>query len=821
MKEITIFCSDKRTVVVPVLPSSVYHYELMTREYIKLYFNSRELLDLHVGDYIMYNGRQFKIKEVALPARHASGGYSYEQEFCAAWEFWANRKFIYGRSFANRNVTYEAGWAITDFPSNILLMIVRTLVREFGLADIKIAIQGATDKNPSGDFSVMKYCNFSEGVNIIEALNIMCNDDHWQTEWWFDEETFTLHFGSCELGEEGNEIELKDFITDIDDYESDDYKYGAQIKSITRQEAQNANKANRLYVFGSTRNIPYYYKKSLVFEVQDAEALTKAQALATSKGYKYGIVDNVRQLEDEHFLSSVRRSAIVKRAYLNEKDLGDTGLVFSPYPFNFRYYYSETIFRTGDYEDGLYIFKIKKGSLNFNITSQPGVWQNKVFFRPSKLKIEVVTDKSVNQYRDDEIRCTVIDLPNVYPLKGVNPVTDFFGQTVYMGLKADFEDINETQEFKVQMRGNDAVKLRLSVDFEFSLGTGDGLYADAWLSDTNVEVISPRQSIITNIEINGKEVQAVLNAGNKISGIERYSWVFDAPDMEISVGDKFIVEGVSHKDVNPSWFTRRNNSGAMELGITDPRLLLPEGTPYIDVKPGLSREEIIEGILKLENIYPRVDATANVAKAGETEETIKNGDIVTFNDYELVSEAFRNFDDSFIINKDEGLHVIFQDGSLKGMRFEVVLTDVTSMAAKFGIIRNDDYGERLPNNDSKRPENGVAFILEGFDTTFFSQGAIEQAEQELLEKGREVADQLSKDVSTYTCEMNQVRCLSDNIDMNVGQRVLMNSKIFGEYQSRIRAVEKRLDNLGQTYTIGASAAYSKLRSLQQQINNIK
>lgn len=289
---------------------------------------------------------------------------------------------------------------------------------------------------------------------------------------------------------------------------------------------------------------------------------------------------------------------------------------------------------------------------------------------------------------------------------------------------------------------------------------------------------------------------------------------------------------------------RKNDDGTVVVeGVVETRLKLPTGTPYIDAWENMKDEDIVEGVIVLDEVYPRNIGTISKITTKEYTDKIENDDGTTtyekWNAFRFTDTSLPTFKKEYVL-ADQELHIIFQTGKLAGMDFAVTFnpdaekeTDATSQV--FEIVRNEDYGVALPT-DTFKPEVGDTYILYGYDTQYVYTNLVSKAEQELYEKGIEKVADASKDKSVYTCPTNPLRCAgykpnsigkmihttADEIDLEVGQSVTLRSTNqfeSGYRLSRVRGFEKRLDNkYNCTYTIGDSSAYSRSADLQEQVD---
>lgn len=277
-------------------------------------------------------------------------------------------------------------------------------------------------------------------------------------------------------------------------------------------------------------------------------------------------------------------------------------------------------------------------------------------------------------------------------------------------------------------------------------------------------------------------------------------------------------------------------------GVVQKRLMLPSDTPYIDANEGMSQEEAVEDIVIFDDVYPRRIGTVSDITTHEYTETVKEEgkpDVVK------KWNAYRFKDTGITFSKDyalEGqeLKIIFQSGTLNGMEFSVTFNPCDKeggetpipekledgswnpAAQVWEIVRNEDYGRPIPD-DTLKPKAGDTYVLSGFDSTSEVFGTmVSSAEQELKEKAEAYVAKSKVDPSTYSNKM-----MYDNTSelLGIGDRVnLINPAYFeaGNRQSRIIGFEYNLDLPWDhpIYTVGETAAYSRLGELENKVDNI-
>lgn len=283
---------------------------------------------------------------------------------------------------------------------------------------------------------------------------------------------------------------------------------------------------------------------------------------------------------------------------------------------------------------------------------------------------------------------------------------------------------------------------------------------------------------------------------------------------------------------------RKGESGTVVQGVVQKRLMLPKGTPYVDVVQGLTEDQIVEAVVIFDDIYPRKIGTITEVIPKEVTEEGEDGTSETFTVYRFKDSGL-SFSEEYVLPGKE-LRVVFQTGPLSGMDFALRfnpegLPEDDPEAQVFEIVRNDSYGQTLPESPLI-PGAGNKYILYNFDTQYVSDTLIPQAEEELLRRTIEYKGKVVSDPSTYTCVLNSYYAsgYDDNngilnpekaIDLSVGQRVRLINKAYFENgrESRVLGFEKKLDIPydSPSYTVGESAAYSRLGELERKLENIQ
>ena len=275
-------------------------------------------------------------------------------------------------------------------------------------------------------------------------------------------------------------------------------------------------------------------------------------------------------------------------------------------------------------------------------------------------------------------------------------------------------------------------------------------------------------------------------------------------------------------------------------GVVQKRLMLPEGTPYIDAYPDMTTEEAVEQVVIFDEVYPRRTGIMSDVTTIEVTDKVENEDGTTteekWNAYRFRDTGV-NFSKKYILPGQE-LRIRFASGLLNGLEFAVkfnpegkpeILEDGgwNPEAQLWEIVRNEDYGRPLPG-DVLFPQDGDEYVLSGWDSTKITElGLVGAAEQELKEKTEKYAAKSKIDPSTYGCTMMSNDAYREDGIHNlysIGQKVNLINKAYFENgrQSRVIGFEFNLDLAYDSpiYTVGETAAYSRIGELEEKVESL-
>ena len=255
------------------------------------------------------------------------------------------------------------------------------------------------------------------------------------------------------------------------------------------------------------------------------------------------------------------------------------------------------------------------------------------------------------------------------------------------------------------------------------------------------------------------------------------------------------------------------SQGGVTNHISEIRLRLPDGIPYIDAWEPLDRKDIVEQLVFFDDVFPKNTETVTSV---ETEERIDD-EGKKFTAY-IMYVANTPFTPADII-EGETIRCVFESGPLEGREFELSI-NTKAFDKKFEIIavtEGDGDGSITIPNENLKPEPGNKFILTGVK---LPKQRTTEAEQELLKLGKTWAQKNSSDTSVYECSTNPVYCQINDKNYDLGQKVKLIGDRFGSIgrSSRIQAYEKKLVNPYEaTYTVGDNTVYSRLGSIETNI----
>lgn len=664
----------------------------------------------------------------------------------------------------------EAAWDLTAQLSYHLDIFLRNL-KAWGFQFNGEDYEYEIDNDVNVDALVMHYSN----TNLIDALTALAEAAN--CEWWIEGKK--IRFGRCENGE-AVEIILGE---------------EAETMSLSKSSGEYFT---RIYAFGSTQNISSRYRKKLEFTVKKEPGVS-----LNVNGENYAPLDLDKDLVVGYFRDSVRSRhslPVIIEQWQNMK-VG-VGTTISNV-FQFDLYNSANIDSTNRLIYGTEYNCVLSGlQFTFRHTSIP--------YRFKKFRCFAYTDKSFEHIFDYE--------ENV----------EGFAEKIF--------NIPDTQLTVT----NGCSRIIINIQFDCENGDVEG-YCFLGIKGTETFVsVGERASSYLQFTDNSHKYEAVFNPSYKVSEGNANEILFnklcirgDISEFEPSSQGRKVEIGNLVRMKIPIGYFNSDVDGLTVNGVVQRRLMLPEGTPYIDVYPDMSPDEVIEGIVTFDYVYPRkVLSISSVEEemidVTEGEEKKPTGMKVPV--YTIKTTGFVGFDNSYVIS--EKLTITFQTGKLAGLTFGLTFlpekSDNTSTC--FEIVANEDYGGRLPDTVMK-PEAGNEFVMAGYDTEYVFENLVTEAEEELKSEAEKYAEKIRNNIGTVSAKLMSDWSKARNeaqetpCPFDVGQKVTVNNPSFfpSPRTMRVLGYELALDIPWDSpvYTIGESASYSSLGALEDKIDSIK
>lgn len=245
-----------------------------------------------------------------------------------------------------------------------------------------------------------------------------------------------------------------------------------------------------------------------------------------------------------------------------------------------------------------------------------------------------------------------------------------------------------------------------------------------------------------------------------------------------------------------------------------------------------SDSQAIEGVVKLEDEYPKVDCSISAIKTYESTVENEDGTKATATFWQITSkESFVTSFETSWIKKGLTLMIRFESGALSGMEFEVSFK-IIDKVKYFEIVANDTYGRTLPDS-AMCPKIGDKFYLYNWDATKITETPlIAEAQEALYIRAKNYYKKSMVDNSNFTCVLDSSKFFNHGTYNfhPLGEQVKLINPLFSDIDrdgkhyrnSRIIGMEINLDIPydSPTYIVGEKAAYSRLGQLEDKVNSI-
>ena len=773
---------------------SLVHRELMGDHYVKLVFSTSSPIYFEIGDYVDIDGfGHFELSEPYMPKYNSETlGYDYTIQFDAYYIKWKNKIVKYdpavgasetsfkltstidvhlGRIVANIN-------ALGDIDNNYRYPPLTTLEGDAHLFTFDYTTFPAPNLNTS------KYKQY-DNTDLISALNDLAQI--YECEWWV--EGNTIYFGRCENG------------TAVD------FEIDVNVGEMTSSESKKAY-ANRLYAFGSTRNLHENYRRELdnPFHVASVKTIYDSKVQFTCDG-------PVQSAPASHYSVTRSQQGQYNVFYITNTDSVPHSF---EYELNVRGYIITDVVSLAAGETSSAIMEDELGveiQVTIEYTGQ-GSFSDWYSYNNSLTILNGI-------YAGKTVTFTVVS--GTYTEESwVSPVFEI-DLGLYSGDNSSFQNVSvrfntygsvqEKMETTISSSSRDSFKA-----FGFSdivLGS-DAVTENSVMTYNNTSKTLIRLGLVKNYN------------GTLISESDLYKWGEEG--ATISSGAVVTLSGLMLSRISKQ-YTRSivpEDSDVVQQGVVQKRLMLPltgeHACPHgyvqddaaVTVNGVTDETKVIESVIVLEECFPKTTFTV-----GSVSSSVDSDGMTSYKITEKNSTALPP-----LLENTSNPRIIFQSGKLNGMDFECKLNGDRT---EYTIITNEDYGRPLPDVNLY-PSADDTFVAYGFDADLLGGSLISAAENDLYSKAVEVLNNLKKDSNTYNCTMmsdwydEQMEETDGFINYNLGQRVmLINSAFFASGRaSRVIGYEINLDFIYDKpkYIVGEATTYSKFSDLQNQIDSL-
>lgn len=744
LADITIHRTDGTTLTVPITPEARRTWRLMREDNIRLRWDSATEYRAMVGDRVddeLFG--PFYITEAQDPSIDPStGAYRHDIRFDREYVGWRNVLHMLVYDDNGSDARKETEWHLTDNLANQLSVVTRNL------AVLGYSYTYSVDDVDEASRAIAM--SFS-GTSIYDALNAMA--DAWKCEWWVTYNSgYTagvIHMGRMETSASRYIITLGD---------------NAETINASKSEAEYAN---RIFAYGSTRNIPDTYRKTLVFTVTDTQTLAGGTVFRDSARV---IRKDMLKIGDTD--SEKKTVSLGTPAY--EEDGGGR---------QYKAVMSDTVVLSRDTSFGI------AGALSYDMVfTRFGIPEELERTWGWRLKV------------DDTV------------LGSGSGIFSTHEEADGRATKSLREDISASATLAA---GTHAVTLEIWTDYdEFALSS---VTPNSW----KLTLTPSGWSVDCPLVYNGNTYTVRFNPQSDASS-SGFNW-FSFPDGAPSgfgVGKTYTLPfsdgdsaGLLMLKVPVSYYT--DNMGDSMRMVGQKRLMLP--SPGYVQSSGAGVRRVVEKVVIFEEEYPKLDLTvADIQTGTYTDNTEWSDGSRSYGTLPKYTVKLKQSGTDFPFRKDylttDPLSLKFTSGKLLGMTFGV---NFNQADMTYTIAFNEDYGAKLPNG-VLRPENGDSVVLTGWNTgAIQSLGLVSAAEQRLLADARAYLSAVSEPSLSLSCAMMSDRMVSSGL-LSEGRKVRV---VRGNLtvDTRVIGYEYKLDIPEDTpvYECGETDAYSRLRALEK------
>lgn len=762
----------------PINKGSKRKFELMKEDFIALKFSLESPVDFPLGTYVECAFGRFEVVEDQSGTfNNKTGGYDYELKLEAEYMKWRNKLFKYQPEVVGGN---EASFSLTA-PLSMHMDIFLRCLKSWGYKYNGYDYDYFIDDSVTTENLFITYSN----TNLIDALTMMAESAG--CEWWV--EGSGVYFGRLESEKNPVTLEICD-------------------NSVSMQLSNSSGEYfTRIFAFGSTSNISPRYRKTLEFEKNTFEADNESGSRGYMKDSSKPVNPSMFRKELLSYPSATLGISAQKLLQFSQlsggNDMTDTA-EFEAYSLS---------------SSSFPILQGDSFSIDFSGCSiKFGLEPNEKLYVSLKILADGVDEGNGNHH---------IQLySSGYDVDGNDPIIHLGNLSFVSPVQGEIRTIYVQMSCKYSRTG--AIAMTASTMFE---KTG------------NTVSKSPYGSVHTAISVleTGSSIDVEINHDHRPYDDVRATLIYGyVGDKYIPTGDAFTIDGIVRSRVPIGYFDS-DVDGLTVNGVVQRRLMLPEGIPYVDVYDGMSDDEVIEGVVVFDYVFPGKTLSVSSVTMREIEQTEEDEEGnetptgIKLPIYTIKTTGLTGFSQDCIIGDE--LTVTFQTGSLAGLTFgaSFLPDESTETEAAFEIVANEDYGGRLPDEIMK-PSQGDStheadtFVMSGYDTEYFFSNLTEEAEQRLYQEALKYKEKLkgNKGTVTATVMSDFAKGKYDDEELlhpfSAGDRVTINNKSLFPQATTLRVIgyELNLDIPFDTpvYTIGESPTYSRLGALESKIDSV-
>lgn len=648
-----------------ITTASKRKFHLMGEDSITLAFSLEEPEEFKVGDFIIDEVfGLFFLREKQFPTYNkATGGYDYNLRFDRAYWLWDNHinmltapfedalpivmdedngttildtsaiqridegtspyygKFPYKRQEAVWCLTNSLAYHVEQILCNILAADLTYYGRPYNARILPSATKAKE----------IRFINY-DAKRICESLTEIANE--YECEWWVTYEGTPavgwINFGKCELGNTAKEFVLGDNVE-------------------TMQASRDlTNYANRLYVFGGTKNVPESYRKKLLLHIDTQKTIDGVTCFLDSdrKVDPYTMLqDEGTQVEQVVFqltpLTHIGQNVRQDPTSTPVAPPTDNEIVHDHITWNYSVFkYRSVAHKVGDTnktfgfkKDTIVEYSRFNAGLRFNMN--PNVEAN------MRLELRLFLEEFDNPYSDGDTPTRVIylsDNPYVVECRFTElSSTSDVGHMVY-----GFVDGG-----KITLKGGKTYKLVLEGSAEFDIVVA-GFVSKPTLDMIGVTErpheckmsLPEGKSFAASVIWGGITYPVTFNPSGYIQG-EDDSYYFCFPNGIPSGFDTgIIVELLEYRPdmVETAWYTDNTDDPSSLIGLGDRRLRLPFYDPdsdplvqtngYVEIEsvPNILEVQRVEMAIKNDNIYPKCYLRVTEVRTEQREDKIVYAD---------------------------------------------------------------------------------------------------------------------------------------------------------------------------------------------------